>query len=303
LLPASLLPLVLGSAITSSAPDPDVRGALYTRVLAGATERAQAELLAGIQLWKDHSRWEDPWIVESKHYSVRTTASHFVAAKIASDLEFMFGEFQRLLGSPFEPTQRFQIWIFPTIGDYNSFGANSDEHSSMYGAFYATQAPESPVATCYTPNTNLLGMFVTHGATHQFMENAFGGQPPTWIAEGLASYFSLYFGWAHGATELARLVHSGRFIPLEQLLDAPLPAYMDRPDERFIELGMLFNYLLNEREDTRIGAGGDPATGPFLEYVRAVLRGRNISQLDVAPLLAEDIEILEQDFKAHDFAK
>ncbi len=292
------------SALATSAPG-DAEKELYERAKAKALERAQAELLESLDLWVDHSRWEDPWVVESAHYSVRGTKSHAMVAKAAQDLEYLFGEFQRVLGTEYAPAQRFQVWIFPTLADYNQFGndANADEHSSMYAAFYAAQAPGSPVVACFNDHPTLLGMYITHGATHQFLESAFGTRMPVWIAEGLASYFALYWDWSYGAQQLEGLIGGSGFVPLAQLTRATLPEYLAGAHDRFIELGMLFHYLLNLREDTKIGAGGDPTTGPFLEYVRAILRGRSVAQLDVAPLLAEDLDILEADFKAFEFAK
>lgn len=300
----AVLVLLLGLGPGPALPSGDVHEELYGRALTRALDAAQADLLAGIQLWKDHSRWEDPWVAESEHYTVRTTASYALGAKIAADLEFMFGEFQRLLATPFEPPERFKVWIFPSLDDFNTFGGNAEEHSSMYGGYFAVQAPERPVAAYYTSDLTQLGMFVTHGAAHQFMENAFSGQPPVWISEGLASYFALYWdtGMARATRQLERLKSSG-FVPLERLTRAPIQDYLSGAEIRFVELGMLFHYLLNLREDTKIGVGDDPSSGPFLEYVRSVLRGRNISQLDLAPLLAEDIDVLEEDFKAFDFSK
>ena len=275
---------------------------LYERAIARARRRAKDELLAQTDLWRDHSTWSDPWIVQSEHYAVRTIESRYVAEKTASDLEYMFAEFQKLLGTNFEPNGRFQIWIFPTLSDYNAFGQNADEHSSFYGSFYATSDPNRPVVTYYVRNGTQLGMWLTHSATHQFLESAFGTNMPTWVSEGLASYFSLFWNWSWGVESLDSLVSSSNYIRLRTLLSSPLSAYTSRPDHRLIELGMFFNYLLHHHPDTRMSQPGEPESpAPFLDFLRATVRGQDASALPFWALLQEDLSLLEAEFRGHDF--
>ena len=49
-------------------------------------------------------------------------------------------------------------------------------------------------------------MQITHSALHQFLAAAFPGRtPPTWINEGLAAYFSIYWDYDWGLSEFERL--------------------------------------------------------------------------------------------------
>jgi len=277
----------------------------YRRVVARALERTEADLMAAARFDVDHSRWEDPWVVVTEHYEVRSTRSYSQARTIADSSEFLRREFVKLLGEGRGGrTARQAIWIFPNIGDYNRFGnANGAEHSSMHGSYYASGDAAQPVATYENGNPTLLGMWITHSAVHQFLEQSFGAQRDTWIDEGLASYFSLFWDWRYGALELERIQKTRAFIPLARLVREPIQAYVGQAQERFIELGMLFHFLLNSCEATKNGASGDPSTGPFQEFLRAAVRGQDVSGTEFMRAFEEAGELLEEDFKEFDFAK
>lgn len=292
--------LLLATALQTPRPKaPDV----YRRVVARAVERAQKELLSGIDFEVDHSRWEDPWVVTTPHFELRTTHSYGQAAEISRSLEFLHAEWVRLLGEGRTPAGPRRLWIFPNIADYNRFGNEvGAEHSSLIGCFYADQHAEQPIATYQNGNPTLLGMWVTHAAVHQFLAQSFGPQSLTWVDEGLAAYFSLFWDWEYGARELERIEKTS-FVPLERLVRDPIQAYATRPDDRFIELGMLFHFLLNSCEATRNGATGDPTTGPFQEFLRAAVRGQDVSASEFLQTFEEAAALLEEDFKNFDFAQ
>jgi len=287
-----------GGARPAQAPD------LYARVLLRGLDRAQAKVLAGLTFEVDHSRWEDPWVVTTAHYQVRTTGSYLQAHEVARDLEFLRGEFVKVLGEGRAPSGPRPVFILPTIGDYNRFGNDHGaEHSSLLGSFYSDQHPEQPVVTYQNGNSTWLGMWITHSAVHQFLEQGFGPQRELWVSEGLASYFALYWDWRYGARELERIEKGPTYVSLEKLVRDPIQAYSRHPDDRFIELGMLFNFLLNHCEATKNGATGDPTTGPFQEFLRAAVRGQSVTDTEFFQTLEEASALLEQDFREFEFAQ
>ena len=73
------------------------------------------------------------------------------------------------------------------------------------------------------------------------------------------------------------------------------------PHACLTELGMLFAYLLAYREDTRTPEGAD--RGPFVDYLRAVLDGRDTHGTAVHALLTERLDELERDFRAFEFPR
>ena len=269
------------------------------RVLEAAVER-RSRFLERIDLWEDHSSWDDPWIVTTDHYEVRTTDSFGLARRVADGLETMHGHFRDLLGGEVSgPPQ--PVWILPTMGGYNTFGDDiGDDHSSILGAFYATGHPEQPLLTYFIPNETQLMMWLTHAATHQYLASAFRREPQPFLAEGLASYFSLFWDWRYGAREHQRLKRENGFRPLETLMNDDVPAYRDAPHDRFIQLGMLFNYLLHYCEPTRRGAEGEEPEASFANYLRAAVRGQDLSEQGFAFFL-EVPDAIDQDMRAFDF--
>lgn len=292
-----LLPFLLAG--TGAPTDRD----LYGRTLERALERAQTELQGSLDLVVDHSRWENPWKATSEHYEVRTTHSYALAVEMARSLEFLRGEMVKLLGERSNPSGKAAIWIFPTLNAYNTFGQPYDTHSSFYGAFYAADQADRPVATYYTSNRTQLGMWVTHGALHQFLDQAFGSQQlDPWISEGLAGYFALHWNWDFGKRELANRVAQKRAFPLERLIGDPINAYgPDNAEERFLELGMLFHFLLSYCEATRTG-DGENASGPFRDFLRAAVRGEDVRRSEFARSLDQDLLMREDEFRSCDFA-
>lgn len=303
----TLLGLVLVALASPPAPwqgtKPPKAPDLYRRAVTRTLERVQRELSAGLEFEVDHSRWDDPWVVKTPHFEVRATGSYAETAEIARQLEFMHAEFVRVLGEG-NASAPMPIWIFPNIAEYNRFGNDfGAEHSSLLGSFFSTEHPELPVVTYQNGNYTRLGMWVTHSATHLYLERAFGPGRPVWVDEGLASYFALYWDWSYGAQELERIERGPTFVPLERLVRDPIQAYSSRPDDRFTELGMLFNFLLNHCEATKNGATGDPATGTFQEFLRAAVRGQDVAETEFMQTFEEAAALLEGDFKDFDFSR
>lgn len=323
---------MLLAALTLALPLPAPAGdGPYRRVLRAAVERAQAELVNASDLYEDHSTWERAWRAESARYVVQTTHSRYLAQDVANGLDTMFDHFRRILRSEFEPTQKLEVFILPDLAAYNDFGnEHGAEHSSFLGSFFPNGHPQRPVACMFDANPILLRMWITHSAVHQFVDRAYTRQAPVWMSEGLASYFALYWDQDYGPRELARILANAppidqapapdaglrnavqnllgnqaapspaTYVPLGQLLDAPIASYVDRSHSRLIELGMLFTYLLHFREDTRtVEEEGEIVSAPFADYLRDYLEGRDVTGTAVHALLFVDRGQLEADFRAY----
>ena len=269
-----------------------------------ALQRAAAEIARRTELYEDHSTWENAWVVESDHYIVRTTASWFLAKDVASGLDAMYGHFCETLGLEKGPAGRMRIDLLPDLAAYNKLGQNYDQHSSFYGSFYADKESGSPVAVAPERDPTLLRMHATHGALHQFLAAAFPGRtPPTWVVEGLASYFSIYWNYGWGLSQFEQVHTEGNLVPLGRLFREDVAAYVQRPHGHMMELGMLFYYLLRFREETRTTLPEEEEQrAPFRDWLLATLRGRDVSQLPVNALL-ERPDALDHDFCAFKFPR
>ncbi|MEQ8764651.1 MAG: hypothetical protein RL885_12040 [Planctomycetota bacterium] len=280
----------------------------YDRAASRVADDLRGKVARERAVREEHATWADPWIVESPHYRVRVAESWILANGLSQGLETMRERFTALIPGRVTPGGRSAIFVLPTLADYQQFGDDhGDARSSFYGSFYASGHPEKPVATYVDSNATRQRMTVTHGATLQYLDQAFPNRStPAWIDYGLASYFHLQWAYTYGVDELNRLEGSG-FIPLSNLLaiqvdgnGASLNA--NNAHAHFMELGMLFNYLLHYREDTRT----DPAAGnagAFAKYLRAALAGQDVSTHPVHQLLFEQTAQLEADLKAYEFPR
>ena len=300
LLFACLLPAFPATA--SRAADPAEDTEAYRRILDRAIDRAQTRLQERLEIGQDHSDWVNAWEVESEHYLVRSTHSRFLAAELAQGLEQMLEHFQRILRPEWQPTRRFPIFVFPDIAAYNNFGnTNGAEHSSFYGSFYEEATQDRAVAMAYDENRTLLKMQATHSALHQFVADASAQPLPTWVSEGLASYFALFWNFNWGIAEFRRIADGGTFIEMPDLLNAPIAAYTGRTHERFIQLGMLFAYLLNYREESMTAAGEGQGPGPFARALQGMLDGSGPTTGVLRSLFGEGMNEFYADFRAFEF--
>lgn len=282
----------------------------YQRAMRRTLDDAQERLAESVDLYQDRSTWENPWVITTRRYEVRTTESFAFGNRIAQGLEVMFGEFQRTLGSDWEPSAPLKVFVFPNLTAYNAFGEeHGAEHSSFYGSFYAADHPERPVATYYCGNDTRQNQWVTHSAAHQFVAGAFPGQTlQDSVSEGIAAYFALYYDFK-GALQRFDALRSPdsmgevRFIPLDNLLQTPMAQYGDRPGDRLVELGVLSSYLLNYREDTRTqyDDSGAEIRAPFAEYIRTALSGGDPTALPIHMLVTQDTGYLEDELRAFEF--
>jgi len=291
--------LVVGSAAEARA---QVVAGDTAPALDRALRRTGEEIAKSTELYEDHSTWEKAWVADSDHYTVRTVDSWFLAHDLAAGLEVMRGHFCDELALEAVPAGRCRVDLVPDVAMYNQLGANYDQHSSFYGSFYAGNDSGQPVIAVFEPNPTLLRMQITHSALHQFLATAFPGRTaPTWVNEGLAAYFSIYWDYDWGLSEFERLGDAGYLIPLSRLLGEDIAAYARQPHTHMMELGMLFYYLLRFREDTRTTTPDEAEPrSPFRDWLLATLRGQGTTGLPVSALL-DDRAKLDQDFRAFEF--
>lgn len=295
--------VALTALLSAQGAEPKSSG--LERALDQAIRKVQREVRSATDFFEDHSTWETAWRCRAKHYEVRTTKSYGDGMDLARGLDEMLGHFQKTLGIDYVPTRPFQIWVFPDIATYNGFGDdNAGEHSSFYGSFWAKDHAQRPVATVWDDNRTLLRMHITHSAVHQFLGAAFPGtEIPAFIDEGLASYFTLYWDYPWGLSELERMRKEKRLVSVRELVRGNVAAFGRRTHERMIRIGMLYFYLLRYREGTRTTLPNEAEQrAPFRDYLVAMLRGRNPRDLPAREELL-DFDALDRDMQNYAFPK
>jgi len=305
---ALLLTLALSGVNLTPPPAPQsvAESPVLRRVVRRALARTQARWTAKKDVWEDHSSWENAWVVRNDFVAVRMAGSRWRVAGIAAGLDTMFQNFGTVLDSDYKPATPFVINIYPGLTEYNEFATSyGADHSSFYGSFYTSQVAERPVSSYAIANQVRLGMWVTHSAFHQYLDHAFSNTPPPWISEGLASFFEMYWAYDWVLERYDQIRAAGNLIPLRDLLSANLAAYASRPEDRFIQLGVLFSYLIQHREDTKTIVSDDgERAAPFVDYVRAYLtRNASATRMPLHQLFRADIDQLERELLAFEFPR
>ncbi|MFT7479987.1 MAG: hypothetical protein ACI80N_003294, partial [Gammaproteobacteria bacterium] len=278
--------------------------AFYRSSVDKALERARADLQQSITLHQDHSSWSDPWVVQQGPFVVRSTASWFFSDQAARNLDTMVGHFEALLDRPFPRDENRNVFVFPDIDGYNSFGGNYGIHSSILGSFYAGQDPQRPIVSYYHNNPTQVGMWLTHSASHMYVTRLAARELPAWMDEGLASYFAYYFwAYSYGIDELARLAANGNLTSLSELLGARFESYTTaNSHERFVQLGLLFAYLIHHYEPSTSPLD-EVREGSFVEYLQKAMRGERLTRHPMHALIENPSAELEPAFRAFSFPR
>ncbi len=273
----------------------------YDRVVRTALERAQSELEDSVDIDVAEVDWANAYEQTVGRFTVRTVRSPAFARRLAQRQDAMFPRYQTLIEPGFEPGNMV-VWVLPSIDDYNEFGNRyGAEHSSMHGSFLTNEIPGTnfePIVTYHPGSETQLDMWITHGAVHQFLERRPRGDPDLWLSEGLASYFELNWNLDYGKQALQNYYRRGRTVPTFSLLRQGIGEYQAQPESLF-QIGMLFSYLLNHREDTRtvIDENGKVVRQPFVDYLQGLLQGRDVSASPVNSLLGQNLVTLDNDFQ------
>jgi hypothetical protein len=294
---------VIGVLTVAASAEAQTAAPRVTDVVQRAIDRTHRGICKDLDVWQDHSQWENAWVARTPHFTVRTTKSHALARELGTGLEVMLGHFRDTLGVDHVPAQPFAVFVFATIAEYNAFGnANGQEHSSFYGSFHAVAHAESPVAAVWHENPILLRMQVTHSVVHQWLHSAFPGRTlPVWLDEGLAAYFTTFWDQAWSLAEYRRLRSEGRLVKLDRILGDGIAAYGLDTHARFVALGQFFHWMLRHRDDTRTSPpGAEPAKAPFRDHVVALLNGTPPLDPAVERLLADRAK-LAAEFAAFEF--
>jgi len=300
---ASTVPFALSSPTPAAGNRSAVDG-YYRSSVDKALERVREELAQSVTLYKDHSSWSDPWVVQHGPFVVRSTASWFFSDQAARNLETMLGHFEALLDRPFPTNENRNVFVFPDIDGYNSFGDRYGFHSSILGSFYASQDPQRPIASYYHENPTQVGMWLTHAASHMYVTRLAARELPLWMDEGLASYFA-YYHWAYpyGVDELARLAAAGSLTDLDDLFGAIIDTYTaTNSHERFVQLGLLMAFLIHHYEPS--SSPLDPVRpGSFVEYLRKAMRGERLTRHPMHALVQDPMTELQPAFRAFSFPR
>ncbi|MBL8857530.1 MAG: tetratricopeptide repeat protein [Planctomycetes bacterium] len=187
--------------------------------LAVADESGGVDPLAGVTPeWvaendPKHTEWDKAWVLETEHYKIRTNAGYRVLKTVARAMEqvqVFYRQFHQYKTKG-ESIPVANVLIFKNAAEYKSLGNQPVEWAA--GHWDGTN-----VVTYDARNGGeggLAGMLDTlfHEASHQFTTLAGGSSVPSWLNEGMASFFEGTKLLSNGKLDW-NLVVPGRLYPL-----------------------------------------------------------------------------------------
>jgi len=164
--------------------------------LAVSDETGGADPLAGVtpewvaQNDPLHTEWDKAWELETEHYKVKTNAGYRVLMTTAHAMEQVqvFYRLYHQFKTKNEKIPIANVWIFKNKEEYKTLGHQPVEWAAGHwdGSSVVTYDPRGEGSTAGL--ADLLNTLF-HEASHQFTSLAGGGGVPSWLNEGMASFF------------------------------------------------------------------------------------------------------------------
>jgi len=194
--------------------------------LAVADETGGADPLAGVtpewvaQNDPLHAEWDKAWELETEHYKVKTNAGYRVLMTTAHAMEQVqvFYRLYHQFRTKNEKIPIANVWIFKNRDEYKTLGHQPIDWAAGHwdGSSVVTYDPRGEGS-----DAGLADLLNTlfHEASHQFTSLAGGGGVPSWLNEGMASFFEGTRLLSNGKLDW-NLVASHRLYPLVDDLKA-----------------------------------------------------------------------------------
>jgi tetratricopeptide (TPR) repeat protein len=231
-----------GEWVTAKDRDQLARG--LTKVGDAWVAGKEADLLRqGFRKYKDRwlsreeyeevrSRWEDAWIEETEHCTVKTNHSETFAKDLALLAETAWEKMKAYHGGAepsFPPGARMTLHAYRSFEDYRDWCVQNKAQDQVAAAGFARSDLDVAAGWNKTGNDRQFLQTMIHEASHLFYFRVSpAARPPSWYAEGMATWFEGFAwdgaAWTFSHISDARLpfardaMKAGRHIPLKELL-------------------------------------------------------------------------------------
>ncbi len=250
------------------------------------------------------SEWADAWTEETVHYKIRTNQGESFAkdlAAIAENAWVQMREFYFMKEPALPAGTKMEIWAFRGYEDYRRYCIENKAEDHLNASGFANSATNVVVGWNKTGDLRLFLQILVHEAAHlYYFRVAPGSSPPSWHAEGLATWFEGFEpaadGWRFGRLPVGRVdqareaMMAGTHLTLTDLLAGDAIALINTDTRKallFYAEAWSFNFFLMRTDNEKYRLA-------FEEYRKAVMAGKK-------PALGDffgDLKQLEKDWTA-----
>jgi hypothetical protein len=272
------------------------------KLLARGFRKLEGKWVTGEEWDEHHKKWENAWVEETAHYSIRTNESEAFAKDLASLMEPAYEAYKAFYGGeePKLPSkEKMTLFAFRTYEDYRKYCVEAKAEDHLGAAGFATSTSTTVVGWNKTGNRVQFLQTMAHEGAHLFWYRvAPAGKAPSWFAEAMATYFEGFDwdgkSWKFGGVPDSRLprirdaMQEGKHIPLADLWKGDALALINSDSQKallFYSECWALNYYLSETENKTYRAA-------FADYRKAIAAGRDGPLAKYIPDLAK----FEQDW-------
>ncbi len=247
-------------------------------------------------------QWAECFTEETEHYVVKTNSTERFAKDLGALLEVAYGEYAKFYGGA-EPKlpgkEKMTLHAYRTYEDYRKYCVENKQEDHLNAAGFARSDSNVVVGWDKTGNQHQFLQTMVHEAAHlYFFRVAPSARPPSWYAEGMATYFE-GFDW-DGKTYKFNFISDsrvpfvrdamkgGRHIPLKDLLSGDALQLINSDSQKallFYAECWALNYYLAQTDNRVYRAA-------YEEYRKGILSGGGKGLMEYFP----DAGKLEKDW-------
>jgi len=246
--------------------------------------------------------WKEAWTERSAHYVIKTNHSKRFARKLAVAIEQAYTLYEKLFGGKPKGTQPMRLLAFRTYEDYRSYCEKTGNLAQLNATGFSPSEPRTACGYDKLKDERSLMQTMLHEGAHLFYQLSFAGDPDSWLAEGMATYFEGFKLRSSGQVEFhhkprmrrtlfRQAMSRDEHIPLKDFFGADAGKLINSNAKQaliFYAQAWALHYFLRTTPNPRYRQG-------FQRYWVGVARG---NKPDLLKLLKIPIAQFERDFLA-----
>ncbi|MDQ7780160.1 MAG: tetratricopeptide repeat protein [Planctomycetota bacterium] len=200
------------------------------QLIARGFTKVKGEWLSAQEVKRMRGDWESGWEKETAHFFIKTDKSEDFATRLAELGEVAYAEFEKFFGARSKGSPRLKLYAFADFEDYQKYCKDLKQDDKLAAAGFAPSEPHTACGWDKCTDDMMFLQTMVHEATHLYFAEKYPVQIPSWLAEGMATYFEGFKrengAWKFDHVSRMRLtfmmtaIGERKFIPLDEFLSA-----------------------------------------------------------------------------------
>jgi hypothetical protein len=257
--------------------------------------------LAPAELAQVRGEWSHAWQHETEHYRIRSNVSERFAQRLGVALETAHLAYEAFFGASWKGSGKADVLAMASYEDYRNYCQTNNALNLVNAGGFAMPHKRTVIGYDKQKSEDALMRTMLHEGAHLFYGLAFSGQAPSWLDEGMATYFEGFTLDNHGKPtfdhistgrlgQLKLALNSAQLFSMDELLNSDALQLINSDANRasvfYAQCWGLF-YFFNTTIDSRFKTA-------FTQYFDGIKRG---ARPDLKKLLGGSYGEVETAFK------